>query len=259
MVIAMERKRRVLPLIGLCIIAGLTIGALGSIMWTRQLGECLRARGAKTITDADLFLAFWSKPMPDKQDESTPFMRRLSDFAVELGGTLSTSETGALADELCDTWQTKLPLAADALHVFTELNGRHKTAVVSNFGHPPHVRRYLKAVGIADRTDGILVSGDYPFAKPDPRLLLEACKDLTVDPERGIYVGDSIVDYRASVGARMVPVLIRRDADRKRWPDDGRPSRFAETDKELEEQVSRGELIGVSSLTEILDIIASTR
>jgi len=42
MVIAMERKRRILPLIGLCIIAGLTIGAWGSIMWTRQLGGNLQ-------------------------------------------------------------------------------------------------------------------------------------------------------------------------------------------------------------------------
>ena len=222
--------------------------------WTQLLGAFLRERGAVDIDDAALFRAFWAKPMPQKRGAVTPFVLRLTEFAEEVGGVVDELEAEPLADALCRVWQGFLPIADDAFNVLRRVGESHRVAVVSNFGHPPHVRHFLHEAGIGEVLEEIVVSGDYPFEKPDPRLLLEACTSIGVEPENTAYVGDSIVDYRAATNADMTPIRIKRNENRRRWPDDGLPNRFEATDRELEDRVTGGELHQIASLSQLLPL-----
>lgn len=219
--------------------------------WALRLGERIEASGAEAPPAEELFRAFWGKPMPPGGRSATPFVARLGEFFGELGASLPPTEAPSTADELCAVWQQSLPIAEDAVRVIGSLRDRYRVAVVSNFGHPPHVRALLAAEGIDGHLDALIISGDYPFEKPDPRLLLEGCREVRSDPEETVYVGDSIVDYRAAVAAGITPILIRRLQSRPRWPDDGRPDPFAVTDRELEHRVREGALVQVSSLSEV--------
>lgn len=56
---------------------------------------------------------------------------------------------------------------------------------------------------------GVVVGGDtLSVAKPEPDPLLHACKELDTQPERVIFVGDSITDVACARGAGCPIVLV---------------------------------------------------
>lgn len=85
--------------------------------------------------------------------------------------------------------------------VLTQLRMRHRLAVVSDaqsaYGLPE-----LQAVGLAGYFSPIIISGDYGFRKPDPRLFQAALTELEVCPEDAIFVGND--RFRDVLGARQV-------------------------------------------------------
>jgi pyrophosphatase PpaX len=56
--------------------------------------------------------------------------------------------------------------------------------------------------------DVLVMDDDVKFPKPDPEGLLIALRELSVAPERAIYVGDSTSDLRAAVAARVIPAAV---------------------------------------------------
>ena len=85
--------------------------------------------------------------------------------------------------------------------ILTHLKARHRLAVVSDaqsaYGLPE-----LRAVGLADYFAPIIISGDYGYRKPDPRLFQAALTELKVEPEEAIFVGND--RFRDVFGARQV-------------------------------------------------------
>ena len=85
--------------------------------------------------------------------------------------------------------------------ILAELKTRHHLAVVSDaqsaYGLPE-----LRAVGLADYFAPIIISGDYGYRKPDPRLFQTALRKLQVRPEEAIFVGND--RFRDVLGARQV-------------------------------------------------------
>ena len=83
----------------------------------------------------------------------------------------------------------------------SELQGNFKLAVVSDaqtaWGVPE-----LHAVGLAGFFDPIIISGDFGFRKPDPRLFLAALEKLGVCPQEAVFVGNDY--FRDIAGARQV-------------------------------------------------------
>jgi putative hydrolase of the HAD superfamily len=81
------------------------------------------------------------------------------------------------------------------------LKTRHRLAVVSDaqsaYGLPE-----LQAVGLARYFKPIVISGDYGYRKPDPRLFQAALSELEVRPEEAIFVGND--RFRDVLGARQV-------------------------------------------------------
>jgi putative hydrolase of the HAD superfamily len=60
----------------------------------------------------------------------------------------------------------------------------------------------LRRAGLADYFDPIVISGDYGFRKPDPRLFQAALNKLEIRPEEAIFIGND--RFRDIQGARQV-------------------------------------------------------
>ena len=83
--------------------------------------------------------------------------------------------------------------------ILAQLKTRHRLAVVSDaqsaYGIPE-----LRAAGLADYFNPIVISGDYGYRKPDVRLFQAALTELQVCPEEAIFVGND--RFRDIWGAR---------------------------------------------------------
>jgi len=84
--------------------------------------------------------------------------------------------------------------------ILAQLKTRHRLAVVSDaqsaYGLPE-----LRAADLADYFAPIIISGDYGYRKPDPRLFQAALTELQVCPEEAIFVGND--RFRDVFGARQ--------------------------------------------------------
>jgi len=85
--------------------------------------------------------------------------------------------------------------------ILAQLKTRHRLAVVSD-GQSAYGVPELRAVGLADYFAPIIISGDYGYRKPDPRLYQAALTKLKVRPEDAIFVGND--RFRDVLGARRV-------------------------------------------------------
>jgi phosphoglycolate phosphatase len=76
-------------------------------------------------------------------------------------------------------------------------------------GARPEVLELLRAAGILDRFDAIVLAADVSRRKPDPEGIVKCLRQLRVAPERALYVGDTPIDIRASraAGVRAIGVL----------------------------------------------------
>jgi putative hydrolase of the HAD superfamily len=85
--------------------------------------------------------------------------------------------------------------------ILAQLKTRYRLAVVSDaqsaYGLPE-----LRAAGLAEYFAPIIISGDYGYRKPDPRLYRAALTELDVSPEQAIFIGND--RYRDVHGARRV-------------------------------------------------------
>jgi putative hydrolase of the HAD superfamily len=95
----------------------------------------------------------------------------------------------------------RLAVFPQAQEMLEELKTRYHLAVVSDaqsvYGLPE-----LRATGLAGYFSPIIISGDYGYRKPDPRLFQAALQALQVSPEEAIFIGNDRL--RDVYGARHV-------------------------------------------------------
>lgn len=87
-------------------------------------------------------------------------------------------------------------------------------------------RAKLAAVGLGDLGDSGFYSGEWGFAKPDPRIFRAAAAALGLPTDQIIYVGDRWdVDVIGSAAVGMRPVWLNRLGERRRpdWKPAGSP------------------------------------
>jgi putative hydrolase of the HAD superfamily len=194
----------------------------------------------------------WHFDLPTPAGDGTPFEARLGGFFKErLGQELSAGNLRELADAVCAEWESGHQVDPDAHDLLAQFGTSRPLGLVSNFDHPPHVRRRLSVTGLERHFSTIVVSGEVGTQKPEPEILRIACRHLNVTPERCAYVGDSIVDFQAADSAGMPFFLIRRP------PAGGvvqMPSvdPFTQTDAELESMAAAGRIHKIGSLAELL-------
>jgi putative hydrolase of the HAD superfamily len=85
--------------------------------------------------------------------------------------------------------------------ILTQLKTRYRLAVVSD-AQSAYAVPELQRAGLADFFAPIVISGDYGFRKPDPRLFQAALTKLEVAPAQAIFIGND--RFRDILGARQV-------------------------------------------------------
>lgn len=87
------------------------------------------------------------------------------------------------------TMVRKLQLYPGVKETLDLLKGKFPLGIVSN-AQTYYAENELRAVGLLDYFDPIIISGDYGFCKPDPRLFQKALDKLGINPENTIHVGN---------------------------------------------------------------------
>jgi putative hydrolase of the HAD superfamily len=85
----------------------------------------------------------------------------------------------------------RLQLYPGVLDVLNGLRSRYKLAAISD-SQSAWCLPELRAVGIDGYFDPIIVSGDFGYRKPDPRLFTAALTGLSVAPENVLFVGNDM-------------------------------------------------------------------
>jgi putative hydrolase of the HAD superfamily len=102
-------------------------------------------------------------------------------------------------------WNTADPDAADALDAVRAAGLR--SAVISNSNGT--IRSLLGGLGLADRLDFVIDSGEEGVEKPDPRIFERALARAAVKPEEAAYIGDLYsIDVLGARRAGLRPVLL---------------------------------------------------
>ena len=97
--------------------------------------------------------------------------------------------------------RNRLQVYPGVVNVLDQLRARFKLAAVSD-AQSAWCRPELRAVGLDGYFDPVVVSGDFGYRKPDPRLFTTALGRLGVSPEHALFVGNDM--FRDVYGANQV-------------------------------------------------------
>jgi len=217
--------------------------------WNDYLVEYIRRAGGDAQAVCELSNDFWDLEQDTSSSNTTVFEYRLQTLLDRLSLNKTGDEVRHLADKLCGIWQDGLRFDPAVYDVLPRLGGR--AGLVTNFDHPPNVRKLIKESGLDTHLGTVVVSGEEGVLKPDPKLLLIACRNIGCSPEHSIYVGDSIVDFEAAAAAGMRPVLIKRDGQETPWGRRGSSPPPFDIPEYIQEKKKSGELDIIKSLTDI--------
>lgn len=95
----------------------------------------------------------------------------------------------------------RLCLYPQVQETLDQLKLRYRMAIVSD-AQTAYAIPELQAVGLAEYFDPIVISGDYGYRKPDPRLFEKALDELQLVPSEAIFVGND--KYRDIFGAKRL-------------------------------------------------------
>jgi putative hydrolase of the HAD superfamily len=116
----------------------------------------------------------------------------------------------------------RLSLFPRVLEVLNQLREHYLLAVVSD-AQSAYALPELRAVGLHEYFDPVIISGDYGYRKPDARLFQKALDRLQVLPSQAIFIGNDC--YRDILGARQLgikTILFRHTQDMTR-PNEAEP------------------------------------
>ena len=90
----------------------------------------------------------------------------------------------------------------------------YRLGIISNA--EGHIKKLVDYIGLASSFDTILDSHEIGYEKPDERIFKHALKDLGVNPEEAVHVGDLWeADVQGARAAGITPILVDRD---ERYP-----------------------------------------
>ena len=96
--------------------------------------------------------------------------------------------------------------------LLTELAGRYRLAVVSNFDYTPTAVGILEAAGVAGLFETVVVSDTVGWRKPAPAIFEAALDRLRMSPADALFVGDRAdIDVLGAQRMGMHAVWLNRD------------------------------------------------
>jgi HAD superfamily hydrolase (TIGR01549 family) len=184
--------------------------------WLGRFHECLQPHGLDMPRGSFDEVCFdnLERDIPvTTEDGLTIFERRVNAICTHLGLQVMKDDIKSTVVSLLEVWNKYAVLDPDCHPLLEELAQQYTLGVVSNFDHPPYIRRILRDLDLNKYFSTVVISGDFDFKKPDPRIFHLALEELGLEPGDAVYIGDSEEDIIGSRGAGLKPVLIQRDID----------------------------------------------
>jgi putative hydrolase of the HAD superfamily len=129
------------------------------------------------------------------------------DYGAELRallGDVPQADVDRFLDAEHEAWRPARSLVGSAHALLETLRDRKlRVAVVANTWPEPArlVRRELEELGVAERVDRIVLSGEVGARKPDRAIFELALAALGIDPLEALFVGDRLRDDVAGAAA----------------------------------------------------------
>lgn len=138
---------------------------------------------------------------------------RARDFAASFQISLTDAEADAWFDDYFRSYRASWRLHDDALPCLDELAELLpgvRFGLITN-GDPVFQGDKIRRVGLADRFEHVITSGEFGFAKPDARIFEHACSLFDVPVEQAVYVGDRLrTDALGAAAAGLTGVWLDR-------------------------------------------------
>jgi putative hydrolase of the HAD superfamily len=165
-----------------------------------QIMQQQRVESAETFAEFDV-VEVWRELLHNKASDYTrslPSEKReqLPLFLAELHRSIA---------------RKRLRLYPQVQETLDQLRSHFRLGVVSD-AQSAYAVPELRAVGLLKYFNAIIVSGDYGYRKPDPRLFQKALDALQVRPAQAIYVGnDSYHDIFGAQQVGMKAIFVNSD------------------------------------------------
>src|ERR1700730_4252941 len=155
-----------------------------------QIMQQQRAQNAETFAEFDL-VEVWREFLRNKA----------SDYTCSLSSEKREQLPLFLAELHRGIARKRLRPYPQVQETLDQLRSHYQMAVVSD-AQSAYAVPELRAVGLLHYFNPIIVSGDYGYRKPDPRLFQKALDALHVQPEQALFLGNDL--YHDIFGAQQV-------------------------------------------------------
>lgn len=136
---------------------------------------------------------------------------RARGFVEPHGHVLADPEADAWFEAYLQHYERSWQLHPDAAAVLDRMDARGiRLGIITN-GDIAFQSAKLAGLGITDRFEHVITSGQFGVAKPDPRIFVHACEEFGVPVERAMYVGDRLrTDAIGAASAGLTGVWLDR-------------------------------------------------
>ncbi len=153
---------------------------------------------------------FWEEPvergLPLGRERTRRALGHLGLDPEDADPELVDALTGAFYEAVLE----HLELFPDAEEVLRALRPRFVLGIITN-GPADVQRTKIERLGLPERVDHVLISGELGIAKPDPRIFRRALERAKAPPEAFLFVGDHPeADVQGAKGAGLWAAWINR-------------------------------------------------
>ena len=197
---------------------------------------------------------FFSSAEPAADENNlTALERRIDALCLKLNHKLGKKGYRVIADRIAAAWQAHIFIDPQTVPVLSALKQNKTVGLLSNFDHPPHVRRVLSDNGLENCFDSVIISSEVGVKKPDPAIFSFGLEQTGLAPNDVVYVGDTQEDVTGAIAAGIRPIFLARPHNRtnsdaldyqSRYPDEGLPK-----NRPYDREVTV-----ITNLQEVLDI-----
>ncbi len=227
--------------------------------WYHSVYPVYKGNGIEIKSDVftSICKTFWNNIYDDQDQDrgTTPFEKRLASQFEFYGMDVSPAKINILASEISEAWFDQHYLDTETIETLRYFKKKMKTALITNFDHPPFIWIMLAQYKIIDYFDSVVISGEVGMKKPIPEIFNPALIETELSYEEVVYVGDSIIDFRAALLAGILPIIIRREGQHDAAiPGNVEPA-YEKTDTLLHKLHLNGQIEIVSKLSEVKKIV----
>jgi putative hydrolase of the HAD superfamily len=144
---------------------------------------------------------------------------RARGFVKPYGVILTDAEASNWFDTYFESYRAAWHLHDDTLPCLDHLEARSpaiRLGIITN-GELDFQTTKISTVGLTNRIEHVIASGDFGYPKPDPRIFQHACELFDVTPGQALYIGDRLAtDALGAASAGLTGVWLDRERNATR-------------------------------------------